>query len=98
MANKLTNLRINSVDSVDKGAGIGVKVLLMKRDNGLVDDLTRKIEARMSQGLTLAQAVVAILPEVVKLAKRDNEGTKQMNAIDILKRDGAVARDVANNI
>ncbi len=33
MPNKLTNLRIDEVSSVDRGAGMGVRVLLMKRDD-----------------------------------------------------------------
>ena len=32
MAKRLTNLRIREVSSVDRGAGVGVKVALMKRD------------------------------------------------------------------
>jgi hypothetical protein len=37
MPRKLTQLRIDEVSSVDKGAGEGVKIVLMKRDNS-VDD------------------------------------------------------------
>ena len=34
---RLSNLSIDSVDSVDKGAGEGVRVVLMKRDSNIVD-------------------------------------------------------------
>jgi hypothetical protein len=33
MPKRLTKLRIDSVDLVDRGAGEGVRVLLIKRDN-----------------------------------------------------------------
>ena len=50
MPNKLTKLRIDEISSVDKGAGDGCKVILMKRDNSddppyLFDDIMRKAAA-----------------------------------------------------
>ena len=50
MPNKLTKLRIDEISSVDKGAGDGCKVILMKRDNSddppyLFNDIMRKAAA-----------------------------------------------------
>jgi len=41
MAKRLTKLRIDSVDAVDRGAGEGVKVMIMKRDGARRWDVPR---------------------------------------------------------
>lgn len=51
MAKKLTRLRIDEVSSVDRGAGEGVKIMLMKRDFSREQrDLDAKSGAAMSDG------------------------------------------------
>jgi hypothetical protein len=43
MVNILRNLKIDEVSSVDKGAGEGVKILLMKRDADIIGDAVREL-------------------------------------------------------
>jgi hypothetical protein len=52
MARILTKLRIDEVSAVDRGAGDGVKIVLMKRDDGGSDDWAREqreISERMNR-------------------------------------------------
>ena len=48
MPNKLTKLRIDEISLVDKGAGDGCKVILMKRDNS--DYLAVPVQRHHAQG------------------------------------------------
>lgn len=46
MPTVLRNLKILEVSSVDRGAGEGVKIVLMKRDADTADDLKKEIAAK----------------------------------------------------
>jgi hypothetical protein len=101
MANRLTNLRIDEVSSVDRGAGKGVRVLLTKRDASAEQDIWKTApHLALLRELLRAQRAGAFdkFLHHAKTRKTDNERTKPMNALDILKRDGAVAQDVSRNI
>lgn len=80
MPRLLKDLTISEVSSVDRGAGRGVKVLLMKRDattaTGEVEMTTAELEAAIAKAATdaAATATAAVTKTFgVELAKRDTE-------------------------
>jgi hypothetical protein len=75
MPRKLTRLRIDEVSSVDKGAGEGVKIVLMKRDSSagllMFNDIIRKAadddpnDDKVSSKLTaMVDAMIAAAPSL----------------------------------
>lgn len=79
----LRNLKIHEVSSVDKGAGRGVKVMLMKRDEDPVLDVRGIIKTKTKQERDMTPEQIAELVKsavttatasfTVELAKRDAE-------------------------
>ncbi len=89
MPRVLRNLKINEVSGVDKGAGRGVKIMLMKR----ADDDTSDIDFS-----ALRYAVDALGVDIVKTIKHENgkwviyseDGSKKLGTYD--SKDAAVER------
>lgn len=79
MPRYLKDLKINEVSSVDKGAGRGVKVLLMKRDDDAKSNPSGepKMTEQELQALIAKSVADAVAPitaaNLVELAKRDHE-------------------------
>lgn len=67
MATVLRNLKILEVSSVDRGAGEGVKIVLMKRDADADEDLKKEIAAKAAAE-DLAVKAAAAASESIDLA------------------------------
>jgi hypothetical protein len=83
MPRKLTRLRIDEVSSVDKGAGEGVKIILMKRDNG---DDTR-------QGMLLFNDIMhkADVPDPLRGPRDEPDDKKLSDKLDEIVAEMIVA-------
>jgi hypothetical protein len=89
MSRILRNLKINEVSGVDRGAGRGVKIMLMKRDDGI--EITRRApteqdlqEVQMRNDVLKGQAFALWQEQINDIRKRDN--CSRSAAIDRLQQ------------
>jgi hypothetical protein len=86
MVNILRNLRINRVASVDKGAGEGVQVLLMKREDESEAEIDKKVTFRSSKDGAISLWHEADAVTDVEAPKKPKKKKIKKFAIDLLKQ------------
>jgi hypothetical protein len=101
MARVLRNLKIDSVDSVDRGAGRGVKVVLLKRDaagrpHGPPPDLNKEVD--MSSKYVCPECghvddKSAFKDAAIGYDDGDDDATEKRHSLDTVRKAAKVSAD-----